>query len=146
VKNGQLGTEVPLRSIFIWEGAVATLPGGRVIRDLEWIKRRMGLFDQAVRYWQLNGPTINQMWSMLATTGMRIDVCVTSRQPEFAMAVARLMERQNLPARYVFSETAAGLGRKLPTMPDVWRVYYGLEEQRWAFGPHGVGVATHSSP
>jgi hypothetical protein len=143
VKHGQLGTEVPLRAIFIWEGAVASLPEGRVIHNLEWIYRRWGLFDRAVKYWQMNGPTINQMWSMLATTGMRIDVCVTSRQPEFAMAVARLMERENLPARYVFSETAAGLGRKLPTMPDVYRIYYGLEDQRWAFGPHGVKINGH---
>jgi hypothetical protein len=140
VEKGQLGTTVPPRMIFIWEGTVAHLPEGRAIHSLEWIARRSGLFDKAVSYWRVHERTLAWMWTIFARTEHRIDVCVTTRQPEFAMAVARLMEHGNLPVRYVFAQSPAGLGRMLPSMADVSHVYYGLEEQRWAYGPHGVFI------
>lgn len=137
MQRGELGTEANSRLIFIWEGAVASLPDKRSTYLLEHIKRRMGLFDEAVGHWEVHPWGLAAMWSLLARTQLRIDLCVTSRQPEFAQAVARKAERENWPVRYVFSETAQDLGRRLATMPDVKRVYYGLPEQRFAFGPHG---------
>jgi hypothetical protein len=137
VEKGQLGAEVQRRIIFIWEGAVAQLPKKRGVQTMESLKRSMKVWDQAVSYWQINDQAINAAWSLLNTADLRMDIAVTSRPPEFAEAVARLVERQNLPFRYVFSESAQSLGRRLPSMPDVVRVYYGDVDQRWAYGPHG---------
>jgi hypothetical protein len=146
MEKGQLGTQTQRRFIFIWEGAVASLPAGRVVRDLEWIKRRMGLFDAAVKYWEVHSWCLATMWSLMARTDRRIDLCVTTRQPEFAKAVGRRAERENWPVRYVFCESPQGLGRLLPQMPDVDLVYYGLEEQRWAYGPSGYHITPYLLP
>jgi hypothetical protein len=137
VEKGQLGIFSPRRIIFIWEGTIAILPDSRTIRLLEDIKRRMALWDAAVGYWEIQERTVALMWSLFQRTDMRLDVCLTTRGPNFALAVARWIERRNLPVRYVYSETPSDLGRMLPQMPDVDRVYYGVEEQRWSYGPRG---------
>lgn len=144
MEGGLLGTSAERRMIFIWEGAVATLPEGYTIQMLERYKRRLHLWDQAVDYWQISEYAIKWMWTVWVRSSFRVDICVTTRQPEFAQAVARKCERRNWPVRYVFSESAQTLGRNLPTMPDVERVCYGLEEQRWSFGPQGYRLTRHS--
>lgn len=138
MQKGQLGTETERRIIFIWEGAVAELPDKRAVRAMESLKATMNLWDQALGYWEINDFALQWMWSILARTKLRIDVCVTTRPAGFAQAVARLIDRNNWPIRYVTNQSAGDLGRLLPTMPDVERVYYGREEQRWAYGPQGM--------
>lgn len=138
MENGQLGTEVPRRIIFIWEGAMANLPEYPVVQSLERLHCRLHRWTKAVSLWEINDAAVKWMWSILARTEFRVDIVVTTRSPEFAKAVARLSEQNNWPVRYVSCETAQGLGRLLPAMPDVDRVIYGLEEQRWAYGPQGM--------
>lgn len=138
MEKGQLGTEIQKRFIFIWEGTVAHLPDRPMVRNLEWSKRRLHLWDQAVGYWVLHDIAIKWMWTLLVRTDIRTDVCVTSRSDDFAQAVARRLERDGLPVRYVFADSPNSLGRRLPVMPDVDRVYFGLEHQRWAYGHKGV--------
>lgn len=140
MRNGQLGTEAQRRIIFVWEG-VATLPDSYTVQILERYKRRLHLWDQALGYWEINGWALNLMWTLLVRTDFRIDMAVTTRQPEFAQAVARKCEAENWPVRFVFAESAPKLGRRLASMPDVERVYYGLPEQRWAYGPHGYFIS-----
>lgn len=138
MEKGQLGTEVPRRVIFIWEGVVAHLPDQYVIKTLERYKGRLGLCHQALSYWQVNDLAVQAMWSIHQRSPMRIDLCVTSRGELFTKAVGQLATERNWPVRYVFCEAPEALGRLLPTMPDVDRVYYGLEGQRYAYGPQGV--------
>jgi hypothetical protein len=104
---------------------------------MESVKATLKLWDQAVGYWEISDVALKWMWSILTRTPMRIDVAVTTRPAGFAKALARLVEQNNWPIRYVFAQNAAHLGRLLPAMPDVDRVYYGRPEQRWAYGPHG---------
>lgn len=104
---------------------------------MESVKCRLRLWDQAVDYWEINEMALKWMWSILARTPYRIDLAVTTRPRGFAQAVSRLVERNNWPIRFVFDLSAADLGRALPNMPDVDRVFYGLQEQRWAYGPDG---------
>ena len=138
MERGQIGVEARHRVLFVWEGAVARLPDRRAVQSLEWVKRRAGLYDAAVGYWEPIPRALNLMWSFLARTPYRVDVVVTTRPPEFAEAVERLCDKENWPVYKVHCTSAEKLGRGLVGMPDVYRVYYGLEEQRWAFGPHGV--------
>lgn len=136
MRRGQIGTTDLHRAIFIWEGAVAVLPGGPV-QTLEWVARRTGRYGQAIGYWKIQSHAVALMWSLLARTHLRIDLCVTTRSERFTQAVAGFVEDHNWPVHYVFCEDPQALGRRLPTMPDVERVYYGLESQRWAYGPTG---------
>jgi hypothetical protein len=138
VQKGQLGTDTERRIIFIWEGAVAELPEKRAVKTMESLKGRLNLWDQALEYWDINEVTIKWMWAVLSRTNLRVDVCVTTRPAPFARAFARLCEHNNWPIRYVFAQSPRDLGRALPTMPDVDRVYYGRENQRWALGPKAV--------
>jgi hypothetical protein len=144
MEGGQLGTEAERRMIFIWEGAVATLPDYYGIHNMERLRMAMHRYDAAVQLWQINEFAIKWMWTIWVRAPFRIDICVTTRGPKFAEAVAKKCERRNWPVRYVFAESAQTLGRNLPTMPDVERVCYGLEEQRWAFGPQGFRLARDS--
>jgi hypothetical protein len=130
--------------IFIWEGAVATLPDGDVIQRIEKVALTTKRWDRAVNYWNVNEHALKWMWAILARTDFRIDVCVTTRPSGFARAVARRSEQENWPVRYVFAEPADLLGRRLSSMADVERVVYGLEEQRWAYGPHGLFLSRDS--
>lgn len=135
MKHGQIGTDAEGRVIFIWEGAVASLPDRYTVRTLERYKRRLFLYDQAVGYWEIHPWCLALMWSLMQRTPWRIDMCVTSRDAGFTKALAARATRENWPVRYVFCD--AELGRKLPQMPDVTRVYYGDESQRFAYGPQG---------
>jgi hypothetical protein len=137
MEKGQLGNQAQQRIIFVWEGTVARLPDHRIVRQLEWLDHHTGAYDRAVKRWDLNQMAFKWMWSLLATTNLRIDLVVTTRPPAFAEAVSRLALDNNWPVRYVFQSSAEDLGRQLPIMADVVRVYYGLESQRWAFGPQG---------
>jgi len=137
VQNGYIGTGTERRFIFVWEGAVAQLPDKRAVRAMESLKRKMKLWDQAVGYWEINDVALKWMWSIMSRTPYRIDMAVTTRPAPFAQALARLVERNNWPIRFIFSASSAELGRLLPTMPDVERVFYGLPQQRWAYGPQG---------
>ena len=138
MQKGQLGTGTERRIIFIWEGTVAELPEKRTVKAMESLKAKMKLWDQALSYWDISDTTVKWMWAILARSNLRIDVCVTTRPPEFAKALARLSERNNWPIRYVFAQSVGDLGRALPAMPDVDRVYYGRINQRWALGPKAV--------
>lgn len=140
MKKGELGTETKRRVIFIWEGAVATLPDRYTVRMLERYKGRLGLYDQAVSYWEISERSLNLMWTLLARTFYRIDLCVTSRGPGFTQAVTKRVEKENWPVEYVYCAQASDLGRSLAHAPDVERVYYGLEQHRWVFGPHGYHI------
>jgi hypothetical protein len=142
MEKGQLGTQVQRRIIFIWEGVLAELPDHRAVHQLEWIDRQLGRWDTAVSRWEINHNALNWMWAILARTEFRVDVVVTTRPPSFSQALAKLSDRNNWPIRYIANETAQGLGRLLPAMPDIDRVYYGREDQRWAYGPHGVHFPT----
>lgn len=139
-KKGQLGTEKERRFIFVWEGAVASLPDSRPIRALEWVDRHAGQWRMAVDRWQVNPLALKWMWSIMVRTPFRIDLMVTSRPPRFAKALAAKIEMENWPVRYVFATPADVLGRQLPTMFDVERVVYALEEHRWSFGPQGMSL------
>lgn len=138
MRQGQLGTDLQRRMIFIWEGAVASLPDGKTIRLWEKVKGNTGMWDAAVGYWKVNKQALAWMWTILARTEFRIDICVTTRPAPFGRAVAQKCERENWPVRHVFCQPAHELGRRLPTLPDVERVVYGLEDQRWAYGPRGL--------
>lgn len=138
MEKGQLGTTVRDRVIFVWEGAVATLPDSRVVQTLESLDRRMGSYGRAVNRWEIHHLALRSMWEIFSRSFLRIDMVVTTRGEGFARAVSRKAQRDNWPVEYIFSETPQALGRLLPSMPDVNRVYYGLEEQRWSYGPRGV--------
>jgi hypothetical protein len=97
-----------------------------------------------VDYWEIHDAALAVMWSFFQRTPLRLDLAVTTREPGFARAVASLSEQSNWPIRYVFAVSATVLGRKLPQMADVDRVYYGLTEQRFAYGPHGVFLNPHA--
>lgn len=140
MRRGQLGTDPKQRVIFIWEGALASLPGHRSIRTVEWLACRTGQHRQALSYWKVSGRSLNMMWTLFARTFFRIDLCVTSRGPGFTEALSKKIQQENWPVEYVYCAQAEDLGRSLAHAPDVARVYYGLEEHRWAFGPQGCHI------
>lgn len=138
MRHGELGTDQQRRMIFVWEGAVASLPDHRLVRQLEWVDRHTGSWDRALTRWQIHEFGLKWMWTMLVRTDFRLDMVVTTRPPEFAKALARKVEEENWPIRFVSSMPADVLGRRLASMYDVERVIYGLEEQQWVYGTHGL--------
>jgi len=142
MRKGELGTEAQRRVIFIWEGAVATLPDQYTVKTLERYKGRLHLYDQAVRYWRVSPRCINFMWTIMSRTFYRIDLAVTSRGPGFTQAVSKLVQEKNWPIEYVYCAKADVLGRSLAHAPDVARVFYGLDEHRWLFGPQGHHIGS----
>ena len=140
MRRGQLGNDVKQRVIFIWEGGVATLPDTYTVRMLERYKERLTLHEQALGYWKVSGRSINFMWTLLSRTFYRIDVCVTSRGAGFTQALSQKILQENWPVEYVYHAKATDLGRSLAHAPDIKRVYYGLEQHRWIFGPHGYRI------
>lgn len=136
--RGQIDTSIRRRVLFIWEGAVATLPDYPVVQSLERWHRRLHRWGRAVDLWKISPDALKAMWTIYERSPLRIDLCVTTRGAGFSQAVADLATELNWPVSYVFCEAPADLGRLLPSMPDVQTVYYGLDEQRFAYGPQGV--------
>lgn len=143
MEKGQLGTSVQRRVIFIWEGTLAHLPEGPGPGAVESVCRKVGRYERAVGYWHIHETTLSVIWTLFQRTPFRIDLAVTTREDGFAKAVAHLSDQSGWPIRYVFAVPAPVLGRKLPYMADVDRVYYGLAEQRFAFGPQGYFLDPH---
>jgi hypothetical protein len=119
---------------------MADLPNRRAVRTLEWSKGHLGLYDQALNYWEIHPWCVALMWALISRTTYRLDLCVTTRGPGFALAVAKRIEQENWPVSQVYCMEAHTLGRTLARAPDVHRVYYGLEHMRWAFGPNGYFI------
>jgi hypothetical protein len=140
VRRGEIGTEAKQRVVFIWEGGVATLPDRYTVRVLERYKERLGLHDQALGYWKVSERSLSLMWTLFARTFYRIDICVTSRGPGFTEALSKKILQENWPVEFVYHLSATDLGRSLAHAPDIRRVYYGLEGQRWFFGPNGYFI------
>ena len=140
MERGQLGTGVSRRFIIVWEGAMAELPTkGTAVVARERILRRFHAWDEAVAMWKIHDLMANQIWDLIRV-GYRCDVVVTTREKQFARAVSREIERLNIPVSYVWAQTADSLGRELMYRPDVERVFYGLEYQRYSYGPKGFCV------
>jgi hypothetical protein len=137
MRRGQIGTDAEGRVFFVWEGLVAVLPDHRLVRGLERLATTTGQFRRAVDYWKVQDRALALMWSLNQRTPWRIDLVVTTRGPAFTKALSEKVTQENWPVRYVTYDTPQSLGRALSYMPDVQRVYYGLEEQRFAYGPHG---------
>jgi hypothetical protein len=141
MERGQLDTSYQRRFIWIWEGAVAHLPvERRVIRQREQLARRLHHWDQAVDFWRIHELVIAQWWTLLSTSPIRSDIAITTREPDFAKAVADHIERENLPVRYVFATEPHVLGHKLTYMPDVVHVFWSLPTHQFVFGPKGYHV------
>jgi hypothetical protein len=141
MERGQLDTRIQQRFIWIWEGCCAHLPvERRAIQMKEKMARRTHQWDTAVELWKIHEPVVAQWWTLLSTSPVRSDIAVTTREPAFAKAVAGMIERENLPVRYVFAVEAHVLGHKLTYMPDVVNVFYSLPNQQFVFGPKGYHV------
>jgi hypothetical protein len=143
MQKGQLGTSVQRRVIFVWEGTLAHLPKGSGPGAVESVCRKIGRYERAVSYWKIHDTNVAVVWTLFQRTDYRIDLVVTTREDGFAKAVGDLSLRNGWPFRYVFATPAPVLGRRLPYMADVDRVFYGLEEQRFHFGPHGYFLGPH---
>lgn len=141
MRRGEIGTDAKQRVIFVWEGAVASLPDHRSVQAMEWLACRTGQHSQALKYWKVSGKSLGFMWTLFSRTFFRIDVCVTSRGAGFTKALSKKITQENWPVEYVYHAETNTLGRSLAHSPDVWRVYYGLEGQRWAFGPQGYFIS-----
>jgi len=111
---------------------------------MEYLANKTHQWEKAVSYWKLNEFGVKWMWAIHERSMMRIDICVTTRSGNFAHAVSRMCERENWPVSYLTALPAHELGRRLATMPDVDRVVYGREDQRWAYGPHGYLLTPES--
>ena len=147
MERGQLDTSYQKRFIWIWEGAVAHLPiERRAVQMKEKLARRTHQWDVAVELWKVHELVIAQWWSLLSTSPVRSDIAVTTREPAFAKAVATMIERENLPVRYVFAAEAHVLGHKLTYMPDVVNVFYSLPVHQFVFGPKGYHVHLGGAP
>jgi hypothetical protein len=137
MEHGQLGTAIQQRVIFIWEGAFAAPPSSHLTESL---LRKTHRWDSAVGLWEIHPVMVGQVWYLRNHTPYLVDLAVTTRESGFTRSVAKLVERENIPIRYVFRIEPEKLGQRLPYMPDVVRVFWGLESQRWVFGPKGYGV------
>lgn len=107
---------------------------------LERLLRRLHRWDESVALWQVYEAMANQVWYLRIHANYLCDLVITTREKNFAMAVARRMETENIPIRHVFAMDPIKLGQRLPYMPDVVRVFYSLESQRYAYGPRGYCV------
>ena len=139
MQGGELGTEPELRCLWVLEGAVAYLPAGAPMHVREQVLRRRNKWDQAAGMWVIHTAIVTVMWQ-LWRAGYRSDVIVTTREQEFAQAMAERFTIEGSPVRYVSAMPAEILGRRLAPQPDVVRVFYGLERQSFAYGPKGYHV------
>lgn len=141
MKGNDLGNQRVPRDLIVWEGLLGILPDAKAVQKhnrLVTQKRRgKSRWAEAVALYEINEMLSRQLWRRVWNQGRVFDL-ITWVGPEFALALADRMDRENLPFNEIWSDEPYVLARRLATMPDVRSVVDPDPQHRLVFGGKGL--------
>ena len=136
IKGNDLSNAPVPRICIVFENALGYLPDSA---RPQWRKlARRGKWDDAARLFELDALMMRQVARLTHLSSMSIDVVTYCGPADFAAALARRFDEENLPVRRVFSSTAERMARTTSYEPDIVAVYDANPGHAMAYGRKGV--------
>jgi hypothetical protein len=142
VRNGDLSNAPVPRIVIVFENALGYLPDDR---RAQWRKlSRKGRWDDVARLFELNVLMLRQIAWLTHRKGTSIDVVTYCGPSEFAAALSRRFDDENLPVRRVFASNPERMARTTSYEPDIMAVYDANPGHARVYGPKGVLLTHHN--
>jgi hypothetical protein len=140
MRHGDLdNTPVP-RIVVVWENALGYLPEDR--RD-QWRElSRAGDWDAVARLFVLDQLMLRKITDLTYRFSVSIDIVTYCGPEAFAEALARLLDRENVPVRIVFASQPERMARATSFEPDIMAVYDANPEHALVYGRKGVHLTS----
>jgi hypothetical protein len=133
MRNNDLDdTPVP-RILLVFEGALGFLDAENDAKFQKFMGSKY--YDQAADLFEVNDLMSSQIMSVARYQSFTMDLITYLGDAEWALALADRLKDEDLPMRRVVAIRPDVLARKLPTMPDVVRVYDPWPEHNGLFSP-----------
>lgn len=140
MRGNDLGNTPVPRLVIVFENAVGYLPEDR--RD-EWRRlSRARQWDDVARLFVLDQLMLRKITDLTHRFSVSVDIVTYCGPESFAEALARLLDRENVPVRIVFSSTPERMARRTSYEPDIRAVYDANPEHVMVYGRKGVHL-TH---
>lgn len=138
--NDLANTAVP-RVVVIFENGLGYLPDDRRVK---WRKlARAGRWDDVAALFELDQIMLRKITWLTYHRSMTIDVATFCGPAEFARALERLLDRENVPVRIVTATTPERLARRTSYESDIVAIYDGNPGHVFVYGPKGVYLDDH---
>lgn len=136
MRGGDLDNSPVPRLVVVFENALGYLPDQRRGRWRELKTARD--WDGLARLFDLDQMMLRKITDLTYRFSVSVDVVTYCGPEAFAEALARLLDRENVPVRIVFSSTPERMARRTSYEPDIIGIYDANEQHSMAYGPKGV--------
>lgn len=135
MQGGDISNQVAPRLVIVFENLLGLLPSKTAeAKAASFIKFKR--WNRAVNVFEINEALARRIWDVTWRLNFSVDV-LTYVSPEFAEAVEKRMEREDLPVGHVWFEEPNVLARKLAYMPHVACVYDPDPRHQFTYGSKG---------
>jgi hypothetical protein len=141
MRNGDLSNAPVPRYVVVFENALGYLPDDR---RGQWRKlSRRGRWDDVARLFDLDPLMMRQIARLTHLHAVSIDVVTYCGPADFAAALSRRFDDENLPVRRVFASNPEKMARTTSYEPDIMVVYDANPGHARVYGPKGVLLKHH---
>lgn len=141
MRGGDLGNTPVPRLVVVFENAVGYLPDRNRERWRELKAARD--WDGLARLFELDQMMLRKITDLTYRYSVSVDVVTYSGPEPLAEALARLLDRENVPVRIVFSSTPQRMSRRTSFEPDIMAVYDANEAHAMVYGRKGVYLTSY---
>ena len=136
MRGNDLGNTPVPRLVVVFENGIGYLPDDR--RD-QWRELKAARdWDGMARLFELDQMMLRKITDLTYRFSVSVDVVTYCGPEPFAEALARVLDRENVPVRIVFSSTPERMARRTSYEPDIVAVYDANPGHVLAYGRKGV--------
>ena len=140
MRGNDLGNTPVPRIVVVFENAIGYLPEEK---RAEWRRlSRARQWDDVARLFVLDQMMLRKITDLTYRFSVSVDVVTYCGPEEFAEALARLLDRENVPVRIVFASTPERMARTTSYEPDIRAVYDANPENALVYGRKGVHLTS----
>lgn len=136
MRGNDLGNTPVPRIVVVFENAVGFLPDELRERWRELSRARQ--WDDVARLFVLDQLMLRKITDLTYRFSVSVDIVTYCGPEAFAEALARLLDRENVPVRIVFASTPERMARRTSYEPDIAAVYDANREHALVYGRKGV--------
>lgn len=142
MQGGNLANDPVPRLVIVFENGLGFLPDSN--RDAWRKAARRERWRDALACFELDPLMLRMVVDLTYRFSVSIDVVTYCGPDQFAVELAGLLDRENVPVRVVTASSPEQVARSLAYQPDVVRIYDGNEGHAWAYGRKGVYLTSHT--
>lgn len=141
VRGNDLGNTPVPRLVLVFENGIGYLPDDR---RGQWRELKAARdWDGLARLFELDQMMLRKITDLTYRYSVSVDVVTYSGPEPLADALARLLDRENVPVRVVFSSTPERMARATSFEPDIMAVYDANPGHSLVYGRKGVHLTDY---